>query len=146
MLIPDEINVPYDSLADWTALLFSSVVYTVWSVLTLAARRRCAERTKMGILAWVIAVLLLATGLALYGFVFLKVDALAYRAAVRAALPGPLTPRSAQLLTNLVVDRAWSFINSPWAAGARGMAFSSSPLFAVAIAAVATRARRVAAV
>jgi hypothetical protein len=141
MLISDEFKVPYESLADWTALLVSSVVYAGWSVLTLLAWRRFAERTSMKILASVIGVLFLATGVVLYGLVFLKVDALAYRAAVRAALPHLTSARFAELLTTHAADRAWSLIRAPSRAGLRGLAFLTSPFFAVVVAILVVRAK-----
>jgi hypothetical protein len=142
MLISDEITIPYESLGDWAALLVTSIVYAIWAVLTLIGCRRFAQRTRMSVLAAFIAVLLLVGGLVPYALVFLNVDALAYRLVVRAAFPGPLTSRSAELLTNLVSERGWAFIKSPWAAGARGVVFLASPVVAVIVSILATRSRR----
>jgi hypothetical protein len=142
MLISDEIKIPYESVGDWTALLLSWVVYVTWCVLTYVGCRRFAKRTGMSVLTAVFAVLLFASGLIPYALVFLKLDAFAHRLLVQAALPAPLTPRSAELLTNLVSERALAFIKSPWGEGARGLVFLASPLVAVAVSVLATRSRR----
>ena len=141
ILISDVIEIPYEKLADWIALIGSALVYGAFAIGVFYGRRLFATRTRMRVLTDLLAALLLVAGLTGYFEVFVAIDKITYRRAVVSAFRGTSAGRNDPLLDQLVEERARSVRGSFIPIDARRVAFYVLPLAAVVVPALLARDR-----
>jgi hypothetical protein len=142
MLVSDLIEIPYEKLADWIALIGAAIAYLIFAIAVFSGLRIFVTRTRMRLLANLIAALVLVVGLVGYFEVFVALDRATFSRAVVAAFGQTPAGRNDPLLQRMTDERARS-INQPGAPiELRRIGFYLLPVVAVMLAAMFARARR----
>jgi hypothetical protein len=135
MLVSDVIEIPYEKLADWVALIGSAVAFLIWATVVFAGFQLFVRRTRMRVLGTLLAASMLVVGLVGYFVVFVALDSATFSHAVDASFLGP--PRTQQLaadLARLTRDRARTIRIGPMEA--RRIGFYVLPAVAAVVASV----------
>ena len=142
MLVSDLIEIPYDHLADWIALIGAAIVYLLFAIVVFYGLRIFVTRTRMKVLGNLIAALVLAVGLVGYFEVFVALDTVTYRKAVTSALGQTPAASNDALLTRLSAERARSIREPFGMIDLRRIGFYLLPVVGVALAGMLVTARR----
>jgi hypothetical protein len=142
MLVSDLIEIPYEKLADWIALIGAAIAYLIFAIVVFHGLRLFVLRTRMKVLGNLIAALVLVVGLVGYFEVFVALDRATFSRAVVAAFGRTPAGRNDALLQRLTDERARSIIQPGAPLELRRIGFYLLPVVAVMLAAIFARARR----
>src|SRR6266567_3770668 len=105
MLVSDLLEVPHEKLADWIALIGSSVAYLIFAIAMFFGLRVFIARTRMKLLGNLLAAFVLVAGLVGYFAVFVALDRATFSRAVVDALGQTPAANNDALLTRLSDER-----------------------------------------
>jgi hypothetical protein len=141
MLVSDLFEVPHEKLADWTALIGSFVAYLVFATVVFYGLRIFLLRTRMRLLGYLFAAMILVAGLVGYFEVFVALDRATFSQAVVTALGETSAGHNNALLKRLTDERARSMIEPGGPIELRRIGFYLLPVIAVMLAAMIATAR-----
>ena len=139
MLVSDVFEVPYEQLADWTALVGAAIAYLIFAVAVFYGWRVFVTRTRMMLLGSLIAAMILVAGLVGYFEVFVAIDAVTFGRALTSALGQTPAAHNDALLTRLSNERARSIRGPYGPIDLRRIGFYFLPIVAAALAAMIAR-------
>lgn len=142
MLVSDLIEIPYDELADWIALAGAAVAYLIFAIAVFYAMRIFTTRTRMQVVASLIAAVVLVVGLIGYFETFVAIDTATFGKAVTSALGQTPAAHNDALLKRLSSERARSIRGPSGPIDLRRIGFYLLPVIGVALAGMIVRTKR----
>ena len=139
MLVSDLIEVPYEKVADWIALIGAAIAYLIFAIVVFYGLRIFVTRTRMRTLGNLMAVLVLVAGLVGYFEVFVALDTVTFGKAVASALGQTPAASNDALLTRLSKARARGIRGPYGPIELRRIGFYLLPIIAAAVATMFVR-------
>jgi hypothetical protein len=141
MLVSDVMEIPYEKLADWIALIGSAIAYLIFAIVVFYFLHRFVARTLMKTVGNLIAALVLVASLVGYFEVFVALDTITFRHAVVNALGQTPAVGNDELMNRLSKERARSIRGPHGPIELRIIGFYLLPVIAAAVAAMIVRTK-----